>query len=529
MPAPSTSQSAARLPWRAVVAVLLWLGVAVAAQADGMNFKTLLMPGKLAAGHAKLESDCGNCHVSFAKQAQDRLCMNCHKTIAADIRDRRGLHGQLPPARAEQCSQCHSDHRGRDADITGLDRDTFDHAATGFALQGGHSGLACASCHRSGQKFRAASAACYACHQSDDRHRGALGQDCKRCHNPSGWRDARFDHNTTTFKLKGGHARVDCGSCHAGERYKNTPADCVACHAIDDVHRGRNGNDCQRCHNETRWKQSSFDHSRDTRFPLRGRHADAACESCHRAGKFDVKLDTACVACHRADDAHRGRNGDNCAACHSETGWTSTRFDHNRDTHFALRGKHADAACAACHRGDLHRALPRDCAGCHHLDDVHRGQEGTRCDRCHNESGWRQTAFKHDDTHFPLTGLHAVVPCDACHASTAFKGTGGACFDCHRLDDKHRGRLGAQCDRCHDSSGWGKAQFDHDRQTQFPLTGAHAGHACADCHREPADKVKLSTACYGCHARDDEHDGRFGRDCERCHNTTSFADVRMLH
>ena len=35
-------------------------------------------------------------------------------------------------------------------------------------------------------------------------------------------------------------------------------------------------------------------------------------------------------------------------------------------------------------------------------------------------------------------------------------------------------------------------------------------------------EVTAPTNCYGCHSRDDAHEGAFGRACEKCHDTHSF-------
>jgi len=51
---------------------------------------------------------------------------------------------------------------------------------------------------------------------------------------------------------------------------------------------------------------------------------------------------------------------------------------------------------------------------------------------------------------------------------------------------------------------------------------------CKSCHVKSADEVKLPTDCGSCHARDDAHDGGFGKDCGRCHSSLSWrgAGVR---
>ena len=63
-------------------------------------------------------------------------------------------------------------------------------------------------------------------------------------------------------------------------------------------------------------------------------------------------------------------------------------------------------------------------------------------------------------------------------------------------------------------------------QYGFGLVGAHARLKCADCHRQPAAEVKLSSECISCHQKDDVHDGQFGRRCERCHTTVTFQGGR---
>ena len=51
-------------------------------------------------------------------------------------------------------------------------------------------------------------------------------------------------------------------------------------------------------------------------------------------------------------------------------------------------------------------------------DDVHKGQVGKKCERCHNQSGWtKEVFFDHDLARFPLIGIHAITPCEECHLS----------------------------------------------------------------------------------------------------------------
>jgi hypothetical protein len=174
--------------------------------------------------------------------------------------------------------------------------------------------------------------------------------------------------------------------------------------------------------------------------------------------------------------------------------------------------------------GDLYKEkLTATCVSCHKKDDPHKGQLGVRCAQCHNETGWRKkVVFDHDITRFPLVGLHAAVPCEECHRTPSFKDAPRACNSCHK-DVHHAGRLGTGCAHCHNPNGWSRWRFEHDKQTRYPLTGAHKGLQCYACHRTTTvTKIAVDTTCYACHAHDDTHQGSFGRTCESCHNTTSF-------
>src|SRR5579871_3970797 len=88
-----------------------------ASSAHAATVETLLMPGKVAHAHIKQEETCSNCHDRSNTRTQSSLCLDCHKEIAADLREHRGYHGRMPNAGVGECSACHTEHKGRDADI----------------------------------------------------------------------------------------------------------------------------------------------------------------------------------------------------------------------------------------------------------------------------------------------------------------------------------------------------------------------------------------------------------------------------
>lgn len=506
------------------------------------------MPGEVIQGHAKYENECSKCHEVFDKSAQTRLCLDCHKDVAADVHAKVRLHGRLEN---NTCKRCHTEHKGRTANIAPLDKEKFDHVRTGFKLGGAHADpkVKCADCHLPKKKFREASRLCVECHRKDDEHKGKLGAKCENCHNDKNWKEAQFDHEKTRFPLLGGkHADVKCKECHVDKTYKNTPLKCSSCHKKDDDdkgHKGRYGAKCETCHTDKGWKETTFNHDTDTHYTLKAKHRQVKCNSCHLPEKgllYQQKLSTKCVACHRKDDeekGHKGGLGDKCDTCHNERGWKNTDFDHD-DTEFPLRDKHKDVKCDACHIGGVSGPkaklkLDKTCVSCHRKDDDkkgHKGRYGNKCETCHTVKDWKNTIFSHErDTKYPLRGKHASTKCDACHLPA--KGniyqnkTESTCIACHKADDKHKGQLGDKCETCHNEKRWQDAPYDHNK-SRFPLTGGHAKVECKKCHLTPAFHDAPKT-CIGCHEKEDTHKGRFGKKCESCHYTTSWKSWDFDH
>lgn len=506
-------------PARIAIGLLAaWVSVG-ASRAPAQGLEKVINPGPVIEGHAKYEDECRNCHIPFNRSAQNELCLACHKETAVDVRQDKGFHGRLKP---QSCRACHTDHKGRGANIALLDERAFDHRQTDFPLRGRHAGpkATCRGCHAAGKKYRAAPADCNGCHARQDVHKGRLGRECADCHTENNWKETRFDHDKTKFPLRGRHAPpLKCESCHKDERYKETPTACNACHRQDDKHKGRFGEKCNACHGEQDWKSIRFDHDADTRYPLRGRHRGLACASCHAGHLYRDKTSTQCIACHRRDDKHQGTLGDACGNCHIERNWKDTRFDHGR-TRFPLRGKHGRVECRDCHKSAVFKDAPSDCVACHRGDDKHKGALGDACGNCHTERDWKETTFDHGKTRFPLLQSHARARCEGCHKDPDYKRTPSDCYTCHRKEDAHEGQQGKACEDCHDAGTWKKARFDHGR-SRFPLLGRHLVVACGECHATPRYKDARS-ACYACHERDDKHKRRFGTGCETCHNARDW-------
>lgn len=538
------------------VLVLVALAAPFAADAQMGEVEKALMPGAVIAGHAKYEQQCEKCHKKFDKAAQTQLCLDCHKDTAADVRARNRLHGRL---KDDTCRECHTDHEGRGAKIAEFDRKKFDHDRTNFKLRGGHKDTrnGCDDCHKPKKKFRETPSDCYSCHRKDDDgekgHKGGLGKKCADCHSDTKWTEVRFDHDKKTkFKLLGKHKETKCKECHVDNKYKETPKDCYSCHKKDDFekdggHRGKFGAKCEKCHGADDWKETLFDHDRDTKYRLKGKHRETKCTECHKGNLFKEKLQTKCLACHRKDDndkGHQGSLGDKCESCHDERGWKKTSFDHDKDTKYPLKGKHKTAKCESCHKSGLKplpgqkkiEKLPTKCFECHRKEDEekgHKGKLGDRCDNCHTERDWKVEKFDHNRSRFPLSGMHERAECKKCHKTVAFREAPRECIGCHEKDDTHKGVFGNKCESCHGNRTWKSWDFDHDEATHFLIDGAHRKVECHACHKKPEkaptsrkELPKLSRSCVSCHDREDVHNGGFGVRCEVCHFTENWKKIR---
>jgi hypothetical protein len=155
------------------------------------------------------------------------------------------------------------------------------------------------------------------------------------------------------------------------------------------------------------------------------------------------------------------------------------------------------------------------------------------CENCHTYTSWEpirsKPEFNHDQTNYPLRGMHQKVGCTQCHTSLIFKNTSTSCADCHA--DIHRRQFGSNCESCHTVKGWNVSlNAIRNHQNRFPLIGAHALVECDECHKGAASGqfLGLSTACYSCHQQDfltpvlNHVAAGFSTNCETCHTMDSW-------
>ncbi|MCW9004346.1 MAG: cytochrome C [Gammaproteobacteria bacterium] len=391
---------------------------------------------KLQGAHVRVE--CTQCHVENKKYREAPLqCYQCH--------DKNPHHKEI----GKKCNSCHSQDSWKVF--------KFDHDKTKFALKGRHKKINCNSCHMN-DRYKNTPRQCYSCHSVDDVHTGKNGKECAKCHGVDDWKKTSFDHDKKTkFSLKGRHKTVSCASCHVKNPYKvKIKKDCYSCHRSDDSHHGYYGKKCNDCHGVSRWGKIHFDHDRDTKYRLSGKHKQAQCVSCHKGYVYKEKLPTKCVDCHAIDNVHKSGKTADCSECHNTRSWVEKiSFDHDM-SRFPLIGLHAITACDDCHLSKQYKNISMKCNDCHKPDDVHKSRLGIKCESCHNPNGWKYWRFDHaKDTRFKLTGVHDKIDCYDCHNQAVKEiSIDKSCGSCHQGDDPHNMQFGRQCEQCHDTESF---------------------------------------------------------------------------
>ncbi len=368
------------------------------------SWRTMMAPGPVASVHDEWAADCDSCHLVF-DGIPDTKCLSCHTGLQERIDGGVGWHAEVAD---RACIDCHGDHNGLDGSLTEADAlAAFDHAVTGFSLEGAHGKPTCDDCHS--KPLGEMAGACADCHE--DSHQSALGPACGTCHVPTGWAEQLKALSAHTLDMGGAHADQGCADCHTHGAHLQGDVVCADCH--EEAHGGTTSS-CARCHEVSGWTPATFDHGPCTcAFP--GKHQTAACLDCHT--DFDwVNTPIACAGCHTDDRPHDDLGA--CSVCHTATSWSDNLFDHNRNTSFPIEGMHEEVSCTQCHTTEgAFGGLATDCASCHQAqgDEAH-GNFGA-CQACHTVAGFRPSSFDHASTGFELKGRHLDLICTDCHAA----------------------------------------------------------------------------------------------------------------
>jgi hypothetical protein len=159
------------------------------------------------------------------------------------------------------------------------------------------------------------------------------------------------------------------------------------------------------------------------------------------------------------------------------------------------------------------------CSACH--ADVHLGQVGAACDRCHAVDAERfaPSRFSHAAASFALTGKHQAVACVKCHPpeTRAFPGGSGTakrlkpmageCQACHK--DPHLGQVAPRCATCHSTATFALTSYAHPGLEYTFSVGSHDRLPCKSCHKTEtrqypngwgtALRLTVGRTCKDCH------------------------------
>jgi len=414
-------------------------------------------------------------------------------------------------------------------------KETYIHQRESYRLNEAHKENRCVSCHPKSQRRRGGCASCH-----EQRHDLPAGLTCTTCHTLESFSQIKnYRHLLNDFLRVGVHKTLSCRECHPNGQFKGNPRECVHCHmdrVQDSPHGMKLGGDCQQCHAPYGWQPVRPQH---TRFPLQGAHRSLDCLDCHPGYEFK-NVQSYCYTCHKREfHGSRGLNhvaagfSYDCLLCHTINSFIPSSWRHPAG--LASEGNHRSAACLDCHKQGIFSGLSDVCQSCHQKDyaatvNPNHPSSGfpLDCTLCHKpqDPSWESAVRNHT---WPLRGVHKTLACTDCHKDGVYAaGKSTLCFSCHQADyegtrnpDHQASGYPTTCDSCHHDSdiSWDQAVFDHP----LPLTSNHAGIACTECHKDPADYAVF--VCTDCHQRQETariHRGVSGYNynsqfCYNCH------------
>lgn len=199
------------------------------------------------------------------------------------------------------------------------------------------------------------------------------------------------------------------------------------------------------------------------------------------------------------------------------------RVDHSK-TRFPLLGRHQNVPCESCHPASkgtrVWKGVPLDCVGCHSDRRTHKGALGTKCESCHDVSGWKSIKHTAAQHRFPLVGNHKV-PCASCHVKGAHLTAKVTCADCH--DQPHRGTR-SPCETCHNVEQWKTVSYKQHTYNPELLPGKHRTATCLECHPKfRFNNSSKAVPCESCHKKDRKHEDL--GPCRSCHTPLTWSDV----
>ena len=148
-------------------------------------------------------------------------------------------------------------------------------------------------------------------------------------------------------------------------------------------------------------------------------------------------------------------------------------------------------------------------------------------------SAQARSKFDHLRTMFPLTGMHAITPCETCHVGGQMAGTPTRCDYCHRPGSRtattfkspNHIQTNDACDNCHRSTAtWAGARYSHVSVTPGTCFTCHNGSTATG---KPANHIQTTSSCDSCHRTlawvpaGYNHVGVVPGTCATCHGVTA--------
>ena len=187
---------------------------------------------------AHFATPCFACHVDERKKKWSfsnlgATCIDCHQDFHKGY-----ISEKYYPTK--RCETCHINDTWATV--------TFNHSLTKWPLKGSHKNVDCRNCHfeisdkntLTTQTFKGLKTTCVQCHENKHGDTFAIHgiTDCKRCHVTDSWFPKKFNHNKTSFPLKGRHKEIECKECHTSSIkngktkivYKIKKFQCIDCH-----------------------------------------------------------------------------------------------------------------------------------------------------------------------------------------------------------------------------------------------------------------------------------------------------------
>ena len=343
--------------------------------------------------------------------------------------------------------------------------------------------------------------------------------------------NVNFNHDQTTFPLRGLHSNTACESCHINGVFKGTPNTCEGCHSRGGASTAKlkpsthipTTESCSSCHISQGWIPATFRHLSNS----------LSCQVCHDGVKATGKPST-----HISTTQ-------SCGTCHSTGAWRpAAYYDHNgvvpgtcKDCHNGSRATGQPSnhrtilSCDSCHntaawlpgKSYNHSSSLTGCANCHNNSFVSGKPNGhmitsEACESCHTAAtfpSWLPVNFSH-------TGI--TNSCARCHQKPTVHPVTNPinkdCSDCHGSTTSwvlslsgHRALEGKTCIQCHYSGGVGPAA-----PAANPPHGAVSAVNCDACHRISLFPL-WTVATYS-------HSGISGN-CETCHGSAPTGPAKV--